>query len=298
MSEDQKPIRIDSRAWTGDPPDPADQQKLPWWLKDDRKPLPPINLGSAIGIMTAHFIMKKIDPKSDVLGSYKYQPAPRIDGHTPAILLAGPLFLIILSMALGIFIDTDFGYFGGYYLASKADWQEKLPFSFALLTIICVIILLATKFVTLPNWTNCACALIGLGLIVMSAADYWWVVQAHRNAKVVAPMEPILLADGNGCGRKFSFLSRHGPPDPGPCVHGFRAMSRKGEHIWFIGKGMATERACVLVQKLSDGHGFVWYRRGAYHDLLPEIGGAFDFPADLGRSCLNGTMMAQFSAPL
>jgi hypothetical protein len=293
MSEEEKQIRVDSRAWTGDISDASAQQDLPKWLQDDR-PQIPTTVGGALGVLAAHFISRKIDPKSDVLGAYRHAPHPRVEGHkTPAILLAGPLCLCITAFCLGIFIDTDLGYFRNDYLASQPVWLSDASFTYAIIVIACMIVLLASKFIALPDWTNRASAAIGVLLIGFVGLNYAWTIEAHRKAHILGPVEPLLLAHGNSCGKKFGLGRGGGPPDPGPCVHGFRAMNRQGEMLWLTGRGMARERACILAQKISDGHGFVWYRRIAYHDLLPEMG-VTDFPADLGRSCLDGTLMQRF----
>jgi hypothetical protein len=72
-------------------------------------------------------------------------------------------------------------------------------------------------------------------------------------------------------------------------------MNSKGESLWLVGNGMATERACVLVQKLADGHGFTWYRRVAYYDLLPEMGRS-DFSTETGKRCFDASLMKRFEA--
>ena len=298
MNKPQKPIEIDSKAWTGDIPEAGPQttsEPTDYFNQMARSPITYSSspFGAALGMLVAYIFTKKTDP-----GANLFKPAPvppRSTGKhkTPAILLAGPLFLCVLAIALGIYLDTDFGNFGTDYLLSRPSWQEDFPRSFAIVALACMILLIASKFIRLPDWINRASAAIGLLLIALIGLDFHWTLEAHRSAYIAGPAEPLLIADGNNCGRKFSFFSKRGSPDPGPCIHGIRAMNRDGQMLWLTGRGMASERACILVRKVTDGHGSFWYRRIAYYDLLPEMGQT-DFPRALGQQCFDGTLMKRF----
>lgn len=297
MSDSQKPIEIDSRAWTGDIPDAPQTASEPtdYFNQMARSPITYSSspFGAALGMLVAYAITKKTNPEANVFKPVALPPRSAGKHKTPAIRLAGPLCLCIFAIGLGIYLDTDFGNFGTDYLLSRPSWQEDFPGSFALVALACILLLIASKFIRLPEWTNRACATIGLLLILLVGLDFHWTLEAHRKARIAGPIEPLLIAEGNGCGRKFSFLSKRGPPDPGPCIHGIRAMNRDGQLLWLTGRDMASERACIFVRKLTDGRGSIWYRRIAYYDLLPEMGHN-DFSAEIGQQCFNGTFLKRF----